>query len=310
MLCETEHSIPIFSQNWWLDAVCGADAWDVSLVEKGGSIVGSWPYLADSKFGFTFSKMPKLTQSLGPWIKYPPKQKFERRLSYEKEVINGLLGTMPKFSYFKQNFHHSCSQNWLPLYWHDYKQTTAYTYVIEGIGDSDRVWADMQSRIKTDVKKAKERFALQVKREPDVLQLYQLWELTFKRQNKKPPVSIDYLIRLDAVLAERNAREVFVAVDEQRKVHCGVYIIYDNTSAYYLISGSDPEYRNSGALSFLLWEAISDSSKRVDCFDFEGSMLENVENFVRGFGARQKPYHKISKSTSRVTDLAFCLRGR
>jgi hypothetical protein len=92
-------------------------------------------------------------------------------------------------------------------------------------------------------------------------------------------------------------------------VHCGIYIAYDDNCAYYLISGSDPDYRSSGALSYLLWEAISDASKRVDRFDFEGSMLENVEKFIRGFGAHQKPYHKISKSTSRAIDLANFLRG-
>ena len=36
--CEIEKTIPIFSQAWWLDAVC-ADAWDVCIVEKGGEIL-------------------------------------------------------------------------------------------------------------------------------------------------------------------------------------------------------------------------------------------------------------------------------
>ena len=35
--CDIEKTIPIFSQAWWLDAVCGDD-WDVCLVEKGNEI--------------------------------------------------------------------------------------------------------------------------------------------------------------------------------------------------------------------------------------------------------------------------------
>ena len=36
-LCKYEKSIPIFSKDWWMDAVCGEDNWDVLLVEGGGA---------------------------------------------------------------------------------------------------------------------------------------------------------------------------------------------------------------------------------------------------------------------------------
>jgi hypothetical protein len=40
----TEHpDIPVFSQPWWLDAVC-PDQWDVILIEKSNRIIASFPY--------------------------------------------------------------------------------------------------------------------------------------------------------------------------------------------------------------------------------------------------------------------------
>ena len=33
--------ISVFSQPWWLDAVCGEENWDVYVVEKGGIYVAS-----------------------------------------------------------------------------------------------------------------------------------------------------------------------------------------------------------------------------------------------------------------------------
>ena len=36
--------VSIFSQPWWLDAVCGEDNWNVILVERDGIPVGSLPY--------------------------------------------------------------------------------------------------------------------------------------------------------------------------------------------------------------------------------------------------------------------------
>ena len=58
---------------------------------------------------------------------------------------------------------------------------------------------------------------------------------------------------------------------------------------------ADPELSHSGATSYLTWEAIKFAATVTNTFDFEGSMLEPVERFVRAFGARQKPYFEISK---------------
>lgn len=63
--------MPIFSSDWWLDSVCGKDNWDVALYEKGGRIFASMPYYNIKKAWFNFSIMPKLTQTLGIYIKYP-----------------------------------------------------------------------------------------------------------------------------------------------------------------------------------------------------------------------------------------------
>ena len=50
-LCKIEPTIPIFSRDWWLDAVCGKDNWDVALVGKGGMIVAAMPYYMQKRFG-------------------------------------------------------------------------------------------------------------------------------------------------------------------------------------------------------------------------------------------------------------------
>ena len=49
-LCENESTIPIFSKDWWLDAVCGDENWDVAIVEKGGEIWATMPYFIIKKF--------------------------------------------------------------------------------------------------------------------------------------------------------------------------------------------------------------------------------------------------------------------
>jgi len=65
--CKTEPTIPIFSKDWWLDAVCGKDNWDVAVVEKGGQIIASMPYYIVKRRGMRTIAMPKLTQTMGQW---------------------------------------------------------------------------------------------------------------------------------------------------------------------------------------------------------------------------------------------------
>jgi hypothetical protein len=61
------------------------------------------------------------------------------------------------------------------------------------------------------------------------------------------------------------------------------------------MGGADPKLRSSGAQTLLLWELIQLSANLSRSFDFEGSMIENVEKSFRGFGARQYRYFRVWK---------------
>ncbi|SVD38205.1 uncharacterized protein METZ01_LOCUS391059, partial [marine metagenome] len=137
IFCETEENIPIFSQAWWLDAVCGTN-WDVVLVENHGDIIASMPYHMKKKTGFNIITMPKLTQNMGPYIKYLDNQKYEKRLAFEKKVMFQLIDSLPKFDKFSQNFNYNIT-NWQPFYWKGFQQTTRYTYVISNTDSLDTI---------------------------------------------------------------------------------------------------------------------------------------------------------------------------
>lgn len=85
-------------------------------------------------------------------------------------------------------------------------------------------------------------------------------------------------------------------------------VIWDENSAYDLISTIDPTYRNSGAASLLILEMIKYLQKITLKFDFEGSMIENVENSFRQFGAVQTPYFQITK-LSRKAKILYGLKN-
>src|SRR5919106_2186938 len=75
--------------------------------------------------------------------------------------------------------------------------------------------------------------------------------------------------------------------------------------ASYLMGGSDPRLRTSGAMSLLMWEAIKFAGQVARRFDFEGSMLQPVERFFRAFGARQVPYARLTRGATLLGELAL-----
>ncbi len=312
-LCETENSIPLFSQAWWLDTVAGKNNWDVVIIERDKDIIASMPFMLTKSLGLIFLSQPKLTQSLGPWIK-KSNSKYAKRLSLEKDLMNELIDKLPEFDSFHQNWNPSMT-NWLPFFWKGFTQTTRYTYVLPLISDQKKLWGDLQENIRTDIKKAQNKYKLIIRSDLPMGDFIKLQQKTFERQNIAMPIPIELIEKLDQECTKRNIRKMMIAVDEMGRHHAGIYIVWDHQSAYYLMSGGDPSLRNSGATSYLLWEAIKFASSVTASFDFEGSMIEPIERFFRAFGAKQTPYFSISKINSRrlriktkIGELISCLK--
>lgn len=293
-LCAEESSIPIFSKDWWLDAVCGDGAWDVDLVEQDGRIIASLPYFQTKKYGMHIVSMPKLTQTMGVWMRYPENQDMFERMECEKEIIQEIVngGGALDVDLFQQNFHYSFT-NWLPFSWSGFEQTTRYTYVIDDLSDLDLVFENFEHAKRKNINKAKQ--IVEIKFDLSAKNFYENHKLTLAKQNQKISYGYDLFARIYQSAYRHNAGKTIYAIDKQGNMHAALFIIWDDASAYDLISTIDPEYRTSGAASLLVREIIRYVATRTKRFDFEGSMIENVENSFRQFGAVQKPYFTISK---------------
>lgn len=280
----------IFQEDWWLDAV-SQNNWKKIIIGDPKNPDLIFPFLYTSKYGFNKIHMPQLTQNLGPWVK-DTGAKYCKKIAREKDLFYELIKKLPPFDEFSQSFHYSVT-NWLPFYWKGFSQTTKYTYVLENLTDLEKVWGEFQENIKREIRKAKK--IVTVKEEMDINKFIDIQIKTFTRQNLPLPFSRELLLKVENACSEKNCRKIFCAIDEKDRIHAAIYIIWDDRSAYYLMGGGDPELRNSGATSLLFWEAIQFCATVTKEFNFEGSMIENIERFFRSFGAHQKAYFCIQK---------------
>ncbi|GJG94618.1 GNAT family N-acetyltransferase [Cupriavidus pauculus] len=305
--CNTAANIPLFSQAWWLDATAGPGNWSATLVERGGQIVASMPYATRHMYGFNVIAQPALAKMHGPWLA-PMDGKPARVLGQQKELMDDLIAQLPRFDHFQQHWAPNHT-NWLPFCWKGFRQTTKYTYVLDDLSDQDALWNGLQPNIRAEIRKASSRHGLEVRDDLGIDEFIKLNKQVFLRQGMAQPYTEDYVRRLDAACAERGARRILIAVDKEGRRHSGVYLVWDGRVAYYLMGGSDPVLRTSGAASLCMWEAIRYASGVTRSFDFEGSMLEPVERFFRAFGARQQPYFFIQKTPSRILQAYLFVRS-
>jgi Acetyltransferase (GNAT) domain len=297
MVVKDRSDIPIFFQDWWLDAVCGEEGWLGLVTQSGDYVKALWPLATQKRaFGRIYYIMPPLTPTMGIHFFYPKDQKYSSRLGYEKELVSDLLDQLGRLDFYQQCFIPEFT-NWLPFYWKGFSQTTRYTYRLSPITNSEEVFNNFQENIRREIRKAI-KLEIRIAETEDFNEFMGTVNMTFSRQN----IEISFIPILEKInqnCAKKECRKMFIAIDKERRVHASLFLVWDNKTAYYLIGGGDPKLRNSGATSLLMFEAIKFAATKVNCFDFEGSMIEPIERFFRAFGAEQVPFFSISKMSRR-----------
>lgn len=303
LFCEKEKEIPLFSQSWYLDAVCGETGWDVLMINKGNEIAATMPILKKKQLGFSLSRMPLITPYLGPYFT----KKFRSNKQQEK-LMRALIQQLPTFDFFDQNFPPSMT-NWLPFYWEGFEATVRYSFLIDLEENLEEIFRKISSNYRNNkINKAKKHINIISDRHLE--EFYAIQKKTFEKQNISVPYSFDFIQKFDAALGKRNAKKIFFAIDDKEQIHSVAYLTWDEETAYFQMTGSDPSFRNSGAGVLIIWESIKFAQavlgKRK--FDFCGSVIENIAKVRQEFGAEQVAYFNVKKFESKLLDILYQIK--
>lgn len=299
--------MPIFAKYWWLDAVIGDSNWDVLLYIADNKIIASYPYYLKRKFFFfRVLTIPKFTPFFGPYIVFPDNIKHSEKLSLEKKIFYYFIENLPYADYLQLTLHYKFT-NWLPFFFKEFKQTTLYTYLIDNISDTEAVFKNFDYSKRNLVKKAEK--SIKVHFDLTAEEFYANRCLTLTKQKRKISYDFKLFKRIYDIAYLNESGRTLYAVDDLNNIHGALFIVWDNNSAYNLISSFDPDYNNSGASSLLLFEAIKFVRNKTKKFDMEGSMNEKVEKSYRQYGAVQTPYFYITKSNSLLLKIYHLISG-
>jgi len=293
--------IPVFYTPQWLDAVTQR-AWDVVCAyDQGGNINAFMPVTIKKKWGIKIFTNPLLTPYQGIFFCNDTIYDKEESLqSYRKDCTDQIICKLGKQHFFKINFHPDYTF-WLPFYFHGYRQTTYYSYILDNIKDHDAIFSGFRSNIKNKIRKAEG--VLMLEETSDIELLYGLNQKTFEKQSLRIPFSKALLKEIIQVAGQQH--KILMARDTGGNIHAAQLIIWDQRSAYNLLLGTDPALRQSGAAPFLMWHAIRIASLYTNKFDFEGSRLPAIQPFFESFGAHPVPYCQIYQTKNILWEYFF-----
>jgi len=250
--------------------------------------------------------MPPLTQKLGPYIKYPQGQKYYKKLSWEKEIMNELIDQLPKFDYFYQQWDYTIT-NWLPFYWRGFKQTIRYTYKIDKEIDINILEKDFETDVRRRRRRKASELGIKIINNENIEVFYELNIMTFERKNKSVPYNFDLVKKIYEITKKNNSSKLSFAFYNEKAISAA-FLVSDSNSVYYLMGGIDSLYKDLGGMDLILYNSIKWTLNQGKNFDFEGSIVENIEKYFRSFGSIQTPYFAVYKINSKLLKIRECLK--
>ena len=291
-LVEKSNYSTIFHTSSWVKKLSTEKLEFLGIIDDGKRILAGTYLHTTKKYGLKICTPPKLTPYQGILYndEYASNMKNPRRTSFVKETTRHILKAiksrcslwMTTFPFEHKDFHE--------FLWNGFEVTVGHSYVLDLSLSENKLWDNLDSkRIRNPVRKAL-KDGIRVENSSDTEYLNHLSELvkkTFDRQ--EIPYDVSSLGKIP--LATKNFR-IFLSFRENNPI-AGALIVWDDRRAYYISGGYDYENKHSGAMVLAMWEAIKYSQKLgLNEFDFEGSMVPNIEAFFRGFGGDLVVLHR------------------
>ena len=271
-LCLHTRDLPIFMQDWWMDAVCAGKQWAVLLsYDSNGNIQAAMPYLIRKKAWMKYIVMPQQTQIGGMW--------FSSAVADNSNIILEIC----------QEFTHQLAELGLSYYYQHYpigspaveamhalgfKTKERVTYRIDDLSDLDQVINAFSKNKKRQLQKA---LSLHADMNMSAEDFYRFHVQCLQEQGKQISYSREFLLVLDRKTQRLEQSQILSICNADNEVLAAAFLVWDKQSMYYLIPCYAPAHKDSGAGALLVLEAIKLARQKGVAFDlWSGQPLQTI----------------------------------
>jgi hypothetical protein len=278
----------VFHNSWWLQAASGGSYKEIELRSE-GKVVARLPYNDRRSFGvFRECHAPELCHLLGPAIA-PNTIHSANQLLKNYELMREFISQLSSFSSFHQCFHREISDT-LAFEHAGYRTVVDFTFEIAPRAINS-IWLDMRDKTRNVIRRAQERWKVAAMEDPHQFQ-------AFYEANLAARGEVNIYGRIGAICDAAIARgqgKILGAFDTKGSPVAAIFFTWDHRTAYYLLSTRSSEADN-GAVSLLIWSAISMAAQANLIFDFDGVGPAGNRLLYTGFGGAIKPRYVVSRN--------------
>ena len=276
-----------YGLSWYLDVVW--PDWQGIHVFYKNELHAVMPMRVSKKYGIHYCFQPALSQYGGIFFR-KMEGKTEKVLALKKKLVTAIVEAIPKnLKRIVINFAPEYDYP-LPFHWEGYELHTRYSYWLKNVADKQTIFKNFNERTRTYISKAN-KSGLEVKVVGDISAIIQL-----SQQHDSYNVDYQLLSRLWKAMKQHGVGKAIEIRDKKGHLHAGLVYQISGNKQIHLFSAKDPAVSNLGGMSLAIWHSIELAGEEIAIHDFEGSMLEPVEHFFRGFGTHPVPYLQITKN--------------
>ena len=298
----------IFHQPEWLKLFDDEQMRIAGIFDNDHKIIGTFYFSLSKKLFFKHLKTTPFNPNCG-LIFYNRTSNKSNALSFEKKIHHHIINYLNQQKAHLITLALPCEiTDTQPYFWNNFKVVPFYTYMIDLKQDENQLLTSCSAQRRNDLKKANKEgiVALQTYDYNEVLNLVLK---TFKRKS----TAVNQTLLHKILFSFANEHNSFAYVAYQNGIPIAAsFCIHDSQKAYYLLGGYDDKAGSSSGGALSLWNCISHAKQAgLQKFDFEGSMIKEVEKYMRGFGPELYPCYMITRAILPLElALKFIVRNR
>lgn len=176
-----------------------------------------------------------------------------------------------------------------PFVWKGFELTPKTTYQLDLSVDETSLWEGLDSKRRNQIRKAEQALPTLEQVAVDTLRAYAETHLAAKGALHEPAV-------FNALFGSEGGGLVGMLAKNDGQANSWYIFQVDGQTIYYLMGGGVPGVQQGEVGSWGMWNCILKfRTEGKTLFDFEGSMLPDVERYFRSFGGEVKTHHAVER---------------
>ncbi len=282
----------VFNSSEWL-SIYNNELKVFGIYNPDNKIIGGFHLYFSKLKGLSYIKNPPFTPHIGLFYNNISTN-HSSKLSFDKQIIGLVCDFISnqKFKLLTIALPDSVIDT-QPFFNQKYKVVPNYTYQLDLEQTKELLYSNLSSDKRTVIKKI-EKNEIDIRLENNYQLIFDIVTKTLRNKGKSTNSKL-----LNKILFQyANSNNSFAYTTYHNNIPSSTaFFIHDNKCAYYLLGGTNPDNKNTNAGIASLWKGVEHAKQlNLKTFDFEGSMLPEVEKFFRGFGGNLTPYYTINKA--------------